>query len=86
MVRAVHRNHDAAAMLGSMEQVDLRIKNPGQGNPNNAIGGTRARLMGKAHRVVKKVVIKTHPADRRAIAAIIGRTAVMRRNLLAKSD
>jgi hypothetical protein len=58
MVRAVHRNHDAAAMLRSMEQVDLRIK---------------------------KAVIKTRPADRRAIAAIIGRTAVMRRNLLVKS-
>ena len=78
MVKAVHRNHYVAAMLRNMGQVDLRVKNPCQGNPNNAIRGTRFRLMGKAYQATKKVVIKTRPADRRASAAIIGRTAAMR--------
>ena len=84
MVNAVRRNHDGAAMPKSMGRVDLRVKNPGQGNPNNAIGAMLLRLMGRGHLSAKKVVIKTRRAGRRAIGAIIGRTAVIPRNPVAK--
>ena len=86
MVKAVYRNHDVAVMLRNMGQVDLRAKNRGQRNLNNAIGVARSRLMGKAHQATKKVEITTPPADRRASAEIIGRTTAMLRNLLVKSS